>query len=464
MNRLSFNIPRLVVAGTSGNVGKTTVTVALASAFRRKGLRVVCFKCGPDFLDPTYHRRATGTASHNLDGWMMGRDAVCHTLLRVAQDADLVLIEGMMGLFDGLSPKSEVGSTAQLAKWLDAKVLLVVDSSAMARSLGAVALGFETFDPELQIGGLLCNFIGGASHLKLLRQSRPCLPVLGGLPRAQNHRFTERHLGLEAAKKENLSRSDLSFWAELAEANTDLTRILDLAKQASDLKEDEFTPPSQPVDGGRLGIAQDDAFSFYYEDNLRRLEHQGLALVPFSPMADQELPEVDGLYFGGGYPEVHAARLSENHQLRKAIVRFAGNGFPVYGECGGMMYLTEAIELADGNSFPMVGLLPGKTMMNDHLQSIGYVEVTTTQPTLLGAAGTRFRGHQFRYSSYQAPPYSSVEKVFGLHHRHSRTTTEEGFSAGSVLGTYVHGHWASNPQIPAAIAASCRRARATRQP
>ena len=464
MKTLPVNIPRLVIAGASGNVGKTTVTVALAAAFRRRGLRVVCFKCGPDFLDPTYHRRATGIASHNLDGWMMGRDAVCHTLGRVAEGADLVLIEGMMGLFDGLSPKSEVGSTAQLAKWLGAKVLLVVDSSAMARSLGALALGFQSYDPELEIGGLLCNFIGGASHLKLLRQCRPSLPVLGGLPRTQNHRFTERHLGLEAAKKENLSRSDLSFWADMAEKNIDLTRILDLAKQVSALNVDELTPSNPLGNGGRLGIAQDDAFSFYYEDNLRRLELQGLTLVPFSPMQDQDLPEVDGLYFGGGYPELHAARLSENHHLRKAITQFAGKGFPVYGECGGFMYLSESIDLVDGSSFPMVGLLPGKTIMSDQLQSIGYVEVTTTHPTLLGPAGTRFRGHQFRYSSYYPPSDSCVEKVFGLHHRQIRTTTEEGFSAGSVLGTYVHGHWASNPQIPAAIAASCRRAKTGRHP
>lgn len=454
---------RVVIAGTSSSAGKTTVVVALVRALRARGLRVAVFKCGPDYLDPSYHARAAERTSHNLDGFMMGRDAVRSTFVRESGGADVAVIEGVMGLYDGASPTGEEGSSAEIAKWLDAPVLLVCDASGMARSIAALARGFQRFDPQLNLAGVICNRVGSRGHLELLRKavaSKP--PIVGGLPSDAALAFPERHLGLRTADREAIPDLLFAAWGERAAQWLDVDAILAIAEAAPQLN----APAAVPAGAGeprrcRIGIAYDDAFHFYYADNLHRLEQLGAELVRFSPLHDRELPDVDGIVIGGGYPELHARPLSENVGMREALRSRAASGCPIYAECGGLMYLTEQIRTLDGTPHPMVGLLPGVAVMSDRLQALGYVEVETQVPSLLGPAGLRFRGHQFRYSTLQGVP-DELECAYSVRRRRSGETAREGYQVGNVLASYVHAHWASNPKVAQGLVAECLSWRARR--
>jgi cobyrinic acid a,c-diamide synthase len=426
---------RIVVAGASSGSGKTTLMVGLAAAFRARGLSVALFKCGPDYLDPTYHARVTGVPSQNLDGWMMGRDAVASTFVRAAAGADIALIEGVMGLHDG--------STADIAKWLGTPVLAVVDASGMGRTVAAVAQGLAQFDPELRVAGVVCNRVGSRSHLDLVRAAASTPPIIGGLPERADLSFPERHLGLRTAD-ESL---DPSARGRVVAEWVDLDAVLAIARSADPLSSASFAPISA-VGRCRIGLAFDEAFHFYYDDNLRRLEALGTTLVRFSPIRDVRLPDVDGLYLGGGYPELAAEALGANRPMQDAIRAFRG---PIYAECGGLMYLCDAIRTLEGQVHPMVGLLPGEAVMADKLQALGHVEVETQVPTILGPAGLRFRGHQFRYSSL----VTTAGCAYTVRRRRGNGTEREGYGAHNVLASYVHAHWASNPRVADGFVRSC---------
>jgi cobyrinic acid a,c-diamide synthase len=463
MSVSTASIPRLVVAGTASGVGKTTVVVALARALRARGLRVALFKCGPDYLDPTYHARAVDAPSQNLDGWMMGREAVRATFAYATRAADVALVEGVMGLFDGASPVGEEGSTAEVAKWLDAPVALVVDAGGMARSIAALAHGFASYDPALRVAALIANQVGSRGHLDLLRAAQRTPPIVGGFPRDVEHAFAERHLGLRTADEATVSAALLDHWGAHAESWLGVDTLLAIAREAPATSED--APPEHVTAPRRcrIGLARDAAFHFYYADNLRRLEELGAELVPFSPVDDATLPEVDGLYLGGGYPELFVERLASNTPMREAVRAFAEAGGPVYAECGGLMYLTRAIVRTDGVRRPMVGLVPAEAQMRDRLQALGYVEVETQARTILGPAGTRFRGHQFRYSELSpAPESSSIEHAYSVRKRRGDETASEGYRLKNVVATYVHAHWASNPSVPAELVRACARFREER--
>jgi len=448
-------VPRIVIAGVSSGVGKTTVSVAVARALIAQGLRVALFKCGPDYLDPTYHARAVGHSTHNLDGWMMGREAVRSTFLEATREADVAIIEGVMGLFDGASPTSEEGSTAEIAKWLEAPVALVVDAGGMARSVAALVAGFADFDPALRVAGVIANRVGSRGHAELLQKALRSSSFLGALPRDAAAGFPERHLGLRTADEEVLPASLLDAWGAVAAEWIRLDALLDLARSAPALA-DEPKCSNSGSSRARIGIAHDEAFHFYYVDNLRRLEALGATLVRFSPLHDARLPEVDGLYLGGGYPEAHAAALADNHSLRADVLDFARRGGPIYAECGGLMFLTQAIRTLDGSRHEMVGLLPTEAHMRESLQALGYVEVEIQARTLMGEKGTRFRGHQFRYSTLEPePPVELLERVYALQRRRGGETTSEGYSRGNVLASYVHAHWASNPNVAAVFVDAC---------
>jgi cobyrinic acid a,c-diamide synthase len=471
-------IPRLVIAGTASGVGKTTAAVGLCRALRARGLTVAPFKCGPDYLDPTYHERACGRKSHNLDGWLMGRSAVIDTFVGGAQGADVAVIEGVMGLFDGASATEEAGSTAEIAKWLEAPVLLVLDAAGMARTIAAVAAGFTTFDPALSLGGVIANRVGSPGHLQLLRQALRDPPILGAFPVAADQSFPSRHLGLHTANPDTLPDTRLDAWSALVTQWWNLDAVLSLARRPTTPNTNTNTPaphehelehalehpheheldtrPRLPAPPRcRIGLALDDAFHFYYEENLRRLRRLGAELVPFSPLRDRHLPAVDGLYLGGGYPEVHAAALAANQDLRAELVAFANRGGPVYAECGGLMYLSQSIVTTDGASHPMVGLLPGRAVVSTRLEALGYVEVELQQPCILGPPGLRFRGHQFRYSRLEDA--DGGDQVYRVRRRRGGEVAPEGYRAGSVLGSYVHAHWASNPLLAEHLVQSCLR-------
>jgi cobyrinic acid a,c-diamide synthase len=462
----SLNIPRVVIAATGSGVGKTTATVAILAALRARGLRVAAFKCGPDYLDPSYHARVLGAPSQNLDGWMMGREAVLATVARAAAGADIAVIEGMMGLFDGVAPDRDEGSSAEIAKWLDAPVVLVLDASGIARTVSAVAAGFTRFDPALRLAGLLCNRVGGRGHLDLLRAARPEAPIVGGLPDSKGLAFPERHLGLVSADRANVPDAVFEGWARLAADWIDLDAIVSLALSAPALAvEADSRAATRPVQRrARIGIAYDEAFHFYYEDNLRRLEQAGAELVRFSPVHDAALPDIDGLYIGGGYPEAHADALSGNSAMLSALRSFAAAGAPIYAECGGLMYLCEGIRTPDGRVWPMAGLVPAVAVISERLQALGYVEVETRGATIIGSAGLKFRGHQFRYSTIEpAAKSGNVARMYTVTPRWGGGAFEEGYAAANLLASYVHAHWASNPAAASGFVESCVRARQTRR-
>jgi cobyrinic acid a,c-diamide synthase len=465
----SDKIPRVVIAATASGVGKTTATVALIGAMRERGLKVAAFKCGPDYLDPTYHERAAGVRSHNLDGWMMDRDAVVATFARASADADIAVIEGMMGLFDSATPTGDEGSTAQIAKWLDAPVILVTDASGVARTIAAVAAGFARFDPAVRVAGMICNRVGGRGHLDLLRAAEPEVPIVGGFPSSADLAFPERHLGLLMADESNVPQRLIDGWRRLAAEWLDLDAIVEIARSAPALEVDRASNlgkiESSSSPRCRIGVAYDAAFHFYYEDNLNRLRSLGAEIVNFSPIRDRELPEVDGLYFGGGYPEAFARELSSNAAMLAAVRRFAVNGGLIYGECGGLMYLTDAIITLDGARWPLGAIIPGVAVMSEKLQAIGYVEIETRADSILGPAQTRFRGHQFRHSTLEgADRGNRIDHIYNVAPRWGGAPFAEGYRVGNVLASYVHAHWASNPAVAKALIDACVRSRVSRQP
>jgi len=455
---IGAGIPRLVIGAASSGSGKTTLTVALLAALRQRGLRVAAFKCGPDYLDPGYHARASGEPAHNLDGWMMGRDAVLATFERGTRGADVANVEGVMGLFDGASPASEEGSTAEIAKWLAAPVVAVIDASGMARTAAAVARGLATFDPGLRVAALVCNRVGSRGHLELLREAVTEPPLRGGLPSRPELAFPERHLGLVSASAAVLPDEVVAGWARVAEEWLDVDALLELARTAPPLAFPGAAIPVRAPARCRIGVAYDEAFHFYYEDNLARLAALGAELVRFSPLRDAALPEVHGLYLGGGYPEEHAAALAANGGMRAAVRAFAASGRPVYAECGGLMALAQAIRAGDGREHEAFGVLPGVAVVHDRLQAIGYAEVTTREPSLLGAAGVRFRGHQFRYSELVGVP-ADVPRVYAVARRRGDPFLEGYAPSTNVLASYVHAHWASCPSGAEALVAACEAAR-----
>jgi cobyrinic acid a,c-diamide synthase len=464
----SGKIPRVVIAATGSGVGKTTATVALMGAMRARGLKVAAFKCGPDYLDPTYHERAAGVRSHNLDGWMMDRDAVVATFARASADADVAVIEGMMGLFDSATPTGDDGSTAQIAKWLDAPVILVTDASGVARTIAAVAAGFARFDPAVRVAGMICNRVGGRGHLDLLRAAQPEVPIVGGFPANADLAFPERHLGLLMADESNVPQRLIDGWSRLAAEWLDLEGIVEIARsapalvgRASSVK--QIDSSSRPR--CRIGVAYDAAFHFYYEDNLNRLRSLGAEIVNFSPIHDRELPEVDGLYFGGGYPEAFARELSSNTAMLATIRGFTSRGGVIYAECGGLMYLTDAIATLDGARWPMAAIIPGVAVMSEKLQAIGYVEVETCADSILGPEHARFRGHQFRHSTLEGVDRGDrIDTIYNVAPRWGGAPFAEGYRVGNVLASYVHAHWASNPAVAEALIDACIRSRVARQP
>ncbi len=451
-------MPRiLVIAGVSTGVGKTTITLGLLEAFRRRGLRVQAFKVGPDFIDPGFHELVTGRPSYNLDGWMCGREPVLACVARHASDADVAVVEGMMGCFDGIDGVSEAGATAQVAKWLGAPVFLVLDAWASARSAGAVALGFERFDPDLRMAGVIVNRVGSEGHgrmvLEAIKSACQATP-LGAIPRNDSLVLPERHLGLVTAVEGTLLPEKLRSLGNAIERSLDLDRLLALAAPV------ELPPPtrSEPTARiGRIGVAHDQAFQFYYVENLEMLREAGAELVFWSPLEGRELPEVDGLYFGGGYPELHARRLAENASVREGVRQFAEAGRPIYAECGGLMYLTETLEDTDGVAHPMVGVLPTIVRMRPRRMALGYTEVTFTGSTPLGPAGSVARGHEFHYSTLGPVP-ESVERVYRLERR-GAVGCAEGYLVGRTLMSYIHLHFASNHELPRGFVAACAAAR-----
>jgi cobyrinic acid a,c-diamide synthase len=458
-----MGIKGLVIAAAGSGSGKTTVSLGLMAALRRRGWRVAPFKVGPDFIDPGHHARAAGTPSRNLDGWMLPQETNRNIFRQAARSADVAVVEGVMGLFDGFDGRSEEGSTAQMAKWLGLPVLLVVDARSMARSAAALVQGFERFDPQLRFAGVLFNRVGSPRHLEYLRQAlegQVAMDFLGGLPREDALAIPERHLGLHTAEDHPLGPDRLARLASLVEDHVDLERLVRALPEVRGDNGGECPPDpgfAQPP-RVRLGVARDAAFCFYYPDNLDLLARAGADLVTFSPLNDTDLPPgLAGLYLGGGYPELHARRLAQNSGMRAAIGRAGRAGMPIYAECGGLMYLCRELDPGEGARWPMCGRFPFGVRMLARRRALGYREVRLTSGTLLGPAGACLRGHEFHYSEI-AESAAGVDTVYRIAPRRGDSGgTPEGYRVGNTVGSYVHLHFGSFPAAATHLVEACRR-------
>lgn len=456
-------IKACVIAGTHSGCGKTSVSLGLMAAMARRGLRVQPFKCGPDFIDPGHHALACArdgkpVPSHNLDGWMLDQSTNVDIFNRYAAVSDVAVVEGVMGLFDGFSGTGDEGSTSQIAKTLGLPVILVVDARSMARSAAALVAGYADFDSELTVAGVIFNRVGSENHAELLIEAMsllPDVPVLGCLGRDEALTTPSRHLGLVTAEGSGPDMERYQRLADWVESGMDLDGLLRV------LPETEAVPPFEPVPeigNVSIGLARDAAFSFYYEENLRLLCEAGARLVEFSPMQDIHLPDnLSGLYLGGGYPELYAFELGQNTRLRREIKDFCEAGRPVYAECGGFMYLMNDIITGRGR-YAMSGVFPLRAEMGESFRALGYREIRTQCESPLGAAGSVVRGHEFHYSSIQGEiDPLAVTPMYAVSGRKGVMAMPEGFLLGNTLGSYVHLHFGSSPEVARAFVEACRR-------
>ena len=458
--------PRLVIAAPHSHAGKTTVTLALMAALTQRGLRVAPFKVGPDYIDPQMHRRAAAQPSYNLDTFLVPPERVYDTFWRRAPGADVAIIEGVMGLFDGSSPTSRVGSTAEVATLLQAPIVLVIDAAGMAASVGALLRGFRTYDPAVPIAGVILNRLGGEGHYRYLLPAieQEAVACLGYLPKALDVEIPERHLGLLPASEEDRVTPLLNRLTGLISRYVDLDGVLSLAQTAPPLAPAPSLRPSLPPVSTstrpvRIAWSRDEAFHFTYQENLDLVTAAGAEIVPFSPLHDRALPDaIDAIWIAGGFPENFAAQLAGNAAMHRALRAYAAQQGPIYAECGGFMYLCEWLEDQHGVRHPQVGLIPGGTRMTERLQQFGYAEATFLRRTFFGPAGTTVRGHRFHYSVYE-PGAAPPDHAYRVRRKRTGDDRLEGCYARNVLGTYFHLHLGSQTQMATTFVDFCRARR-----
>jgi cobyrinic acid a,c-diamide synthase len=420
-------IPRLVIAGTSSGAGKTTVATGLMAAFDR----ATGFKVGPDFIDPSYHALATGRPGRNLDAFLSGPELIAPLFRHGSAGAEIAVIEGVMGLYDGASGRGELASTAHVAKLLQAPVVLVVDAAAMARSVAAIVHGYRTFDPDVDVAGVILNRVGSPAHAGLLREALDGFPVLGALPRDASLEVPERHLGLvPVAEREPRAREVIERLGAMVAEHCDLPALRALARSAREVAGEAWSAGSASA-RVRVAIARGPAFSFHYEENLELLRGAGAELVAFDPLIDP-LPDADALILAGGFPEIFGAELSANATLRGQVASFRG---PILAECGGLLYLARSL---DGHE--MCGVIDATGTMTGRL-TLGYREVRAEADHPVWRAGTTVRGHEFHYSSV-APGGDAWTRTGG----HVR---------GLVHASYLHTHWAATPEVASRLVGAC---------
>jgi cobyrinic acid a,c-diamide synthase len=435
------NTPRIVVAGTHSGVGKTTVASGLMAALSSEGFRVAPFKVGPDFIDPSYHTLAAGRPGRNLDAFLSGPDLIGPLFTHGSRGADIAVIEGVMGLFDGKGG-GDPASTAHVARLLEAPVVIVVDARAMSRSVAAMVHGFATFDPKVRVAGVVLNRVGSRVHETMLREAlRPLgLPILGVLRRDDEIHTPDRHLGLVpvAERREEASRS-LDALGKVIPRFLSLDGIVRVARSAGPLVVEAWSPEFRDLDRSewvRVAVATGPSFSFLYRENLELLESAGAEVVTFDPTTEEDLPAgTDALYLGGGFPETYAEALSTNGRMRECVRAFAAGGHPVVAECGGLLYLVREL---DGH--PMCGVLDAEATMTDRL-TLGYREARALMDSPLAERGANIRGHEFHYSAVE--PGAGESPAWELAGR-----GQEGFVAGGVHASYLHTHWAATPELP----------------
>lgn len=437
---------RFVLAGSGSGVGKTTFTIGIMRALMKRGLTVQGFKCGPDYIDPTYHTAVTKRPSRNIDSFMMSHDTVRAIVSRASQDTEVAIIEGVMGFYDGKSPLSNEGSAADISNITKSPVILIINAASMARSAAAIVKGFQLLEESSNIVGVLANQLGSKSHFEIVKSAieQECgIPVIGYLPKGAVPTLPSRHLGLVPA----IERGDLDTYfdrlAEAIEETVDVEQLLEITKaQPLDVTASIFDlqPQGQEV---HIAVARDAAFNFYYEENLELLRAYGATLHFFSPLQNEEVPRIaQGLYIGGGFPEEFSESLAKNEGTKQSIRTALERGLPTLAECGGFMYLTEEIVNRQGQVFPMVGIIPGRVQMQEKLAALGYREVTGVPGNFLLNEAEQAKGHEFHYSTYEgehsSPAYFSKGRF---------RAQQEGYLHKKLVAGYTHFHFASNPQL-----------------
>ncbi|MCP4023473.1 MAG: cobyrinate a,c-diamide synthase [Desulfobacteraceae bacterium] len=428
-----------------------------------KGYRVAPFKVGPDFIDPGHHTRMANQTSFNLDSWMLPKEYNENLFNEKSRGADIAVVEGVMGLFDGLDGVSEAGSTAQMAKWLNLPVILVIDAKGMARSAAAMVKGFESFDPDLDIAGVVFTRTGSKIHYEYLKSAveGSCkAKCLGCMPRNDKIKMPERHLGLVTADEHALNTETISEMISMVKENIDTRELINCLTpvERRSIKKSIILPNDPGREKPIIAVARDKAFCFYYQDNLESLEKFGACIVPFSPLKDPKLPEnTSGIYLGGGYPELFAEELSLNRSLLNQIKKGSDSGMPIYGECGGFMYLCKT--LADSNllkSFQMTSCFDFSVQMSSNLRSLGYREISLKKDTLLGKKGDILRGHEFHYSSLENTGAEyCIEDVYQVSSRSGQDLSLKGYQTNNTLGSYLHVHLGSNEKSAEVFVKKC---------
>ncbi len=448
-------IPRVVIAATQSGSGKTTIVTGLLAAFKAQGLKVQSYKIGPDYIDPGYHALASGRPAHNLDTWLVPEEKLPDIFQRTAGDADIAVIEGVMGLYDG--GRNGVSSTAAVAKLLDAPVLLVINAKSMGESAAALALGFRAYDPEVRLAGVILNRLGSPTHREMIEEAlaRLDIPVYGAVSRNDAMTMPERHLGLVPVEENAREKETVAEIGRAVASQVNLDGIKALAESAPPVAYPD-APAMPATRRARVAVAKDEAFSFYYPESLQVLESQGAEILPFSPLHDEALPEADGLLLGGGFPEMFAKELYANAGMRESIRRAAAAGLPIYAECGGFMYLMREMTDFDGNAYPMLGIVPGGVVMNRRLQTVGYVTAEMLRDTVLGPKGTVLKGHEFHFSSEAAPDDAAAyPRAFSFRRSRRPEPYDAGYARGNILGSYLHLHFAGCPQAAARFVDAC---------
>jgi len=435
---------RVVLAGTGSAVGKTTISTGIMKALSGEQ-KVQPFKVGPDYIDPTYHTLATGNVSRNLDSFFMNDGQIREAFERglSISNSKMGVIEGVRGLYEGISPTGDVGNTASIAKALNAPVILILNSRSLVKSAAAIVIGFKTLDPTIKIEGVILNLVKNRKHYLKTKEAVEKLadtPVIGGIPRDDAISVEQRHLGLvPAVERENIKRN-IEDWGRVMEENIDLDALITIMEGAGSLPEGR--EPLFQEEGTRkvkMGIARDEVFTFYYQDNLDALEANQAELVFFSPLHDEELPDVDGIYIGGGYPEVFAPELEANQSMRSSVKKFHQDGRPIYAECGGLMYLTRSI-----NQHSMCDVFGYNSSMTKKPQALSYVIARASRDNIIIPEGETFHGHEFHYSKLELEG-TQPDFAFDILRGRGVVDSRDGLMSKNTLASYVHTHVAACP-------------------
>jgi len=469
--------PRLVVAGVCSGTGKTTVTLGLAAALRGRGRSVQTYKVGPGFLDCAYLAHASGRPCRNLDAWMLGAEGVRRSLARGAFDADCAVVEGANGIYDGhgRGPDEDCGaypfpgSTAELARIARCPVILVVDATAMGETAAAIALGVRQLDPRLRLLGVILNNIASDHHRRLIEDAvwgYATLPVLGALPADQATEIPELHMGLLPVAQAPRIDSAIGQLAAAVERHCDLELIERLMAAAEPLPAPAAARPVINGEPVRVGVAYDDAFCFYYPENLELLQEAGAEIVPFSPLEEGIPRDLDGLYLGGGFSDVFAARLSANHALFEALHRAHLQGMPIYAECGGLMLMGRTLRTADGTVHEMAGLIPVDVATRSDTPRAGYRTLRLLEDCMLGGTGHRLRGHEYHSCSLVGPGTlegSRPRPAYSMHDSDGEPLGCEGWIEGDLVASFLHLHFGQDPTLASRLLGRMRDTRRARR-